>query len=157
MTRLEKCKLAKEKGFRYNPETGDIYGIRNAIVETTNKGGYIKMCFNVGDYKKTELLGHHFAWYMTYGNVDFDMLDHINGDRIDNRISNLRIADSTINNRNIILDNVKGFNVDKRNGRFISRIVINKKLKYIGSYITEQEAREAYLNAKEKYHSICPQ
>lgn len=153
MTRLEKCELAKQKGFRYDSETGEIYGVRGLTVKTKDKGGYIKLCL-VENYKKIFLLGHHFAWYMTYGDVDFKMLDHINHNRLDNRISNLRTANSTINNRNIILDEVKGFIRNKKNGRFISRIVINKKIKHIGSYTTEQEAREAYLNAKQKYHNI---
>lgn len=40
--------------------------------------------------KGWECSGHRLAWFLTYGVWPSKMLDHINGDRSDNRIANLR-------------------------------------------------------------------
>ena len=92
---------------------------------------------------------HHYAWFMTYGNVDFEMLDHINRDKTDNRICNLRITNDTLNKQN---QDVKGYTLDKRSNKWRARIIFNKKRIDLGYFDSEEEAREAYLSAKSKYH-----
>lgn len=141
MTRLEKCELLKSKGFTYNPETGKIYGMKGREIKNKNNG-YIFLKYN--------LKGHHFAWYMTYGNVDFEMLDHSNRDRADNRISNLRILNRQGQNENT---NSKGYCWDKSSNKWMAKISINYKTIFLGRYDTEEESRQAYLSAKLKYHS----
>jgi hypothetical protein len=81
------------------------------------------------------------------------MLDHINRDRTDNRICNLRIADHSLNNKNTNIDNLKGYYWNNKRNKWVSRIIVDKKQKYIGSFNTENEAKESYLNAKKKYHN----
>jgi hypothetical protein len=143
MTRLEKCELLKSKGYTYDPETGKIYGIRGKeIIRKCNKG-YILL--------SNHLKGHHFAWYITYGNVNFDILDHINRDKSDNRICNLRIL---TNQQNLFNTNKKGYSWHNVANKWISQIGINNKSIYLGLFNTEEEARNAYLQAKEKYHII---
>lgn len=145
MTRLEKAIYLKEKGYSYDKKTGKIYGIRgNEIVGKRN--GYIFLQNNKPDFV---LNGHHFAWYMTYGNMDFEMLDHINRDRLDNRILNLRVSNHQENGFN---RNDKGYYLCK--GKWKSQIVIHYKQIYLGLYDTEEEARNAYLEAKKKYHNL---
>jgi hypothetical protein len=142
MTRLEKCELLKLKGYTYDPETGKIYGTYGK--EITNKyRGYISLT--------TNLTGHHFGWYWVYGNVDFEMLDHINRNKSDNRISNLR---SVTNQQNSFNNNSNGYYLNKKTNKYLSQIRINNKSIYLGSFLTEEEARQAYLIAKEKYHTI---
>ena len=52
-----------------------------------------------GTYKS--LLGHRVVWQMVYGEIPSGMeIDHINGNRSDNRIENLRIVTPTENARN---------------------------------------------------------
>jgi len=147
MTRLEKCELLKDMGYTYNPETGKIYGELGKEIITQNNG-YIKIGSN---HIKGNLSAHHFAWYMTYGNVDFEMLDHINRDKIDNCICNLRISNTQKNQFNT---NAKGYYFDKSRNKWRSKISINNKHIHLGRYNTEEEARDAYLQAKEKYHII---
>jgi hypothetical protein len=147
MTRLEKCELAKEKGYTYDPETGVIYGLQGKIITRKDNAGYIQIRINgCGG-----LYGHHFAWYMIYKNVDFIELDHINRDRNDNSISNLRISNRLQQSQN---SNSRGYSWHKGNNKWISEIRTFGKRIHLGYYKTEEEARHAYLLAKEKYHII---
>jgi len=147
MTRLEKCELLKSKGYTYDPETGKVSGIKGFELQNKNKSGY-----NIIGMKNTTCLrAHHYAWYMTYGNVDFWELDHINRDKSDNRISNLRIVNSQENKFN---NNAKGYSWDKSRNKWHSKIHINGKTINLGRFDNEEEARQAYLQAKEKYHII---
>jgi hypothetical protein len=147
MTRLEKCEILKSAGYTYNDETGKVFGVFGKEIKGKHIEGYIKINFKEPYFN---LLGHHFAWYMTYGNVDFDELDHINRIKDDNKISNLRIVTSQQNkfNRN----NTKGFYWHKKANKWQSQIRLNNKNKYLGLFNTEEEAENAYLQAKEIYH-----
>jgi hypothetical protein len=148
MTRLEKCELLKSKGFTYNPETGKIFGVRGKEIIRKNKNGYIIIDINYQN-KKYNIYGHHYAWYWVYGNVDFEMLDHINRDRSDNRISNLRITNHIENQQN---QDGKGYGFHKRDKKWFAQIWFENKKKWLGYFDTEEEARQAYLSAKLKYH-----
>ena len=50
--------------------------------------------------------------------------------------------------------NAKGYEFDKRINRYASYITLNSKKIHLGYFDTEEEARNAYLKAKEKYHVI---
>ena len=148
MTRLEKCELAKERGYTYDPKTGKIYGARGREIGNIRKDGYIQFrTFGI-----TQILAHHFAWYMIYGNVDFEMLDHINTQRSDNRISNLRIADNQLNQQNR-LNSVKGYWFDKKKQKYKTIISINRKQINGGYFETKEEAHNRYLELKKIYHT----
>ena len=81
-------------------------------------------------------------------------IDHICGVKpLDNRIENLRI----LNRQQNVWNNlhwVKGYSFDKRLNKYKGRISINGKNKYLGLYDTEEEARDAYLEAKAIHHKI---
>jgi len=149
MTREEKCKLAIERGFTYNPETGFIYNRHGKILKHKNIG-YIRFGLTVN--KKTyNIAGHQFAWYWVYKEC-VEQIDHINGIRDDNRIFNLRSVTNQQNQWN--RKTAKGYCFFKRDNKWLSRIKLNNKSIHLGTYNTEQEARNAYLQAKEKYHAI---
>jgi hypothetical protein len=149
MTRLEKCELLKEKGYSYDPETGKIYGVWGKEINNKNKSGYIQITLMVD--KPYILYGHHFAWYMSGKDMDFIELDHDNRNRSDNRICNLRLLTRSEQRQN---STHKGYSWDKRRQKYQSYITINKKHIYLGAFNTEQEARNAYLEGKKKYHII---
>jgi hypothetical protein len=144
MTRLEKAELLKFKGYTYNSKTGKIFGVKGKHITSKNKDGYVML-------SAVNLLGHHFAWYMTYGNVDFIMLDHINRDKKDNRISNLRISTNSENQFN---KKSKGYSWNKNSKKWKSYIGVNNKLIHLGYFKTKKEARESYLKAKKIHHII---
>ena len=147
MTRLEKCIALKDKGYIYAPETGKIYGVRGNEI-TGKRKGYIVLQNHKPDFP---LQAHHFAWYWVYGNVDFIELDHKDTDKTNNRISNLRISNRVQQNQNT---NAKGFTWCKKNNKWKSRITFEGKTISLGYFNREEEARQAYLNAKKIYHKI---
>jgi hypothetical protein len=149
MTREEKCKLAIEKGYTYNPETGKIFGIYGNEINR-NKNGYICICLKYNK-EKINLLAHQYAWYIINNEI-IEQIDHINRNKKDNRICNLRSITYIKNqwNRNIL----KGYSWHKNAKKWQASIKVNKNRIYLGLFNTEEEARQAYINAKEKYHII---
>jgi hypothetical protein len=141
MTRLEKCISLKDKGYTYDNESGKVYGVYGKEITNKCNYGYILLPNN--------LKAHHFAWYMPYGNVDFEMLDHINRDKSDNRICNLRIVNNQENNFNRF---GKGYYF--RRNKWYSYITLNDKSIFLGSFKNEEDARQAYLKAKSIYHQL---
>lgn len=98
----------------YNPDTGIfIWKIRTAIrtkvggvAGTKHSRGYWAMVIDSKDY-----LAHRLAWFYVYGVWPPEQIDHANGDRLDNRICNLRLASPRQNSTNTerISRNTTGF------------------------------------------------
>jgi hypothetical protein len=78
-------------------------------------------------------------------------IDHINGSKTDNRIENLRSVSQQKNCWN--RPNAKGFYLTK-NGKYISIICVNYKNICLGTFVTEEQAKNAYLEAKNRLHII---
>jgi hypothetical protein len=76
-------------------------------------------------------------------------VDHINRNPLDNRRSNLRICTRMENTQN---RRAKGYFYCKRDKKYISKLNVNKKTIYLGRFDNPEEAREAYLKGKIKYH-----
>lgn len=101
------------KAFRYDSETGDIYweiacGIHHsvgAVAGCLDAKGYVIVRLDGKGYK-----AHRLAWLLYYGKWPSNSLDHINGIKNDNRISNLREASSQQNaqNRKVCNDSATG-------------------------------------------------
>jgi len=145
MTREEKCKLAIEMGYTYNPETGKVYGVKGKEIISKHKEGYIHI-----KNSKFQLRGHQFAWYWVNKEI-VNCIDHINGIRDDNRICNLR---SVTHQQNLFNTKAKGYTWRKRDNKWQSQINLNNKYIHLGLFDTEEEARNAYITAKEKYHIL---
>ena len=79
-----------------------------------------------------------------------DCIDHINGIPLDNRVANLRITTMQGNNHNYT--RAKGYSWDKHAKKWRAQIQLNNKTIYLGLYDTEEDAHQAYLTAKLKYH-----
>ena len=148
-TLLQRCELVKSKGFTYNPETGIILSMNGNPVIKKNFGYLIIQVTH--KRKQYYLRAHHFAWFMYYGNVSFDMLDHINQNKDDNRIENLRICTPQENNQNK-LKITKGYTWGSTNKKWQAKIGVDGKTIYLGHFDTPEEARNEYLKAKKQYH-----
>lgn len=91
---------------------------------------------------------HRLAWLYIYGEWPTKRLDHINGIKTDNRIDNLRMVTNRQNgmNRNIHR-NGRLVGATMNGNRYKSQITINKKKIHLGTYDTELEAHNAYVDA----------
>ncbi len=151
MTREEKCKLAIERGYTYDPETGFIFSRLKKQVTHKDKNGYIQFTTTISYRKCIAIYAHQFAWYWVNKEC-VEEIDHINSVRDDNRIINLRAVTKQQNQFNRI--SAKGYTWCKRDNKWKSQIQLNKKVIFLGRYNSEQEARNAYLAAKEIYHKF---
>lgn len=84
------------------------------------------------------------------------LIDHINGNRLDNRLENLRFVNRTQNNMNkgLRCDNTSGYTGvawDKSKGKWVVQIQIDGKNKHIGRYASKKDAVNARIKAEEKY------
>lgn len=144
MKRIDKCRLAIEKGFKYNPITGDVIGVKgNPIKKKCN--GYIALTL-WKDGKRIYLFAHQFAWYVLYEEC-VDLIDHKNRIKTDNRKCNLREYSKQLNALNV---DASGAYLDKRHGTWESKIAIDGKGIYLGKYKTKEEASKAYKEYKYK-------
>lgn len=88
---------------------------------------------------------------------DGTCVDHINGNRYDNRKSNLRLCTQRDNSHNTKMSiantsGLKGASFHKASGMWQAQITINRKVKYLGIYKTAFEAHAAYKEAAEYYY-----
>lgn len=150
MTRLEKIQMAIEKGYTCDINKGIVYGVKqNELMRKNNCGyRYIVIRNKILTYY---LLQHHFIYYIAKGEI-VDEIDHINGDRADNRIDNLRSVTRSENQQN--RKRTKGYNWSKKCNKWHCKIVLNNKSIHLGLFDKEDEAHQAYLNAKKIYHII---
>ena len=164
----------------YDPETGAlVWRVRGVSFFTDGKKSAIqsmrrwntryagKAALNykgTQGYFRGEIFGeayraHRVAWAIYSGSWPENEIDHINGNRSDNRIANLRSATSQENSKNraISIKNTSGANgVSWRedHSRWVASINKNGKLKYIGSFKSKNEAIQARAkaNAECGYH-----
>ena len=142
-------------GLIYEPSTGYFYRTKNPNkkIGSLSKVGYI-----VFSYKKKVYYAHRVAWEITHGISPSKHIDHINRIKTDNRISNLRLADDLLNNRNRVAPNKNGssgfIGVTKPNhtSKWVASISVNYKRIHIGYYDTAELAHKAYLEAKRTFH-----
>lgn len=85
-----------------------------------------------------------------------NLVDHINRDRFDNRVSNLRLVNYTVNAANcgIYAHNttgVRGVSYNKRDRIYYAQIKLNQKAKHLGSFSTVEEAAKARRAAELRY------
>ncbi len=145
--------------FDYNPETGEFFwkkktSLRNWIGKKAGGvgvKGYVYLRIN-----KKKHFAHRIAWLYVHGVLPSGQMDHINGIKNDNRISNLREATNSQNRQNLTAPfskNKTGYRgVSLRRGYYCVCLKVNKKVVLYKEFKTAKEASDAYMAAKEKYH-----
>lgn len=143
--------------FDYVPETGKL--IRK--VRTSNR---IKIGDEAGQKNTTGhlqcrmngrlYLVHRLIWVLVYGCLPNCEIDHIDGDKTNNRLCNLRDVSHAVNMQNLnkapstSKTGLLGASIDKASGKFRGSIKINGKKVNLGLFKTASDAHEAYLHAK---------
>ena len=143
----------------YEPLTGEFRWLRrqtnalpvDAIAGGVSVRGYV--CIQIGGRKYK---AHALAWFMTHGEWPA-LLDHINGDTADNRLSNLRPATVRQNQFNAKrrVDNKSGFkgvSFHRATGKWAATISTGYGRKHLGLHLTPADAYAAYCAAAETYH-----
>lgn len=100
---------------------------------------------------------HRLAWLCMTGSWPDGDIDHINGDRADNRWSNLRCVSRSVNlqNRRHSHGKVGLLGAYHCGRKFMSRIRLFGKDIYLGVFDTAEAAHAAYLKAKRELHEGC--
>lgn len=116
---------------RGGPVGGKFYAFRNS-----------RLSDNIGRPKRA-LAMHRII----IGAAPGDIVDHINGDSLDNRRGNLRITDVKGNTRNRGLhrNNTSGFKgVTWSKGKWCAQIKVDRRNRGLGAFATPEEAARAY-------------
>ncbi len=145
----------------YDPDTGEIkwknpskFRRKNLVAGYTGKNGCKSIRFNGFLY-----LSHRIAWLLYYKKWPTYEIDHINHNKADNRICNLRDVTKSTNMENLIKAKTSsatgklGTFFDKKLGRYRAAITTNRKSKHLGCFDTADEAYAAYIEAKRRIHA----
>lgn len=143
--------------FVYDPETGVL--LRKFKGGTTREAGskksvegYTRVSFNGREYP-----AHRLIWWLVYGSLPSLFVDHVNGDKSDNRLSNLRLATDAENKRNVgkrshNTSGYKGVSWDRANNRWLANASLNGRSVHLGRHATKEAAAEAYKRFAEEHH-----
>jgi hypothetical protein len=141
----------------YNPCTGELFykhcrlcGVGKVPLNKQHSQGYV---WGVVDGKSR--LAHRLIWIMLHGPIPKGKeIDHIDGNRANNRLKNLRLVTRAENTKNKFMrsnntSGVTGVSWNKKDKCWIAYITINKKVTVLGRfkdmYEAERVRREAVL------------
>ncbi|WP_430316955.1 HNH endonuclease [Pseudomonas sp. p1(2021b)] len=146
----------------YSPATGKFTWLKTlgSRAQVGSVAGYL----HCRGYRFIRLKGkrfaaHRLAFFWMTGRFPMEDIDHINGNRDDNRWENLREASRSENLENINpKPNQSGMlGVTRtRCGNWTARIMKNGKQHYLGTFYSPDDAGAAYLEAKSKLHVFQP-
>ena len=142
----------------YDPLTGKFTWIKSTTprVKVGQNAGSINKCSGYVELRLhgQHYYGHRLAWYFVHGYSPY-ITDHINQNRADNRIANLREVTNSGNNKNcgISKNNTSGAVgvAQLPTGNWRANITVNYKSIHLGMFKTMEEAITARAIAKQKY------
>jgi hypothetical protein len=116
----------------------------------SGSGGYLnsRICNRTWLLHRIVYFAHNPDWDINDCSKK-NQIDHIDGDRTNNHISNLRVVTQAQNQQNT---KRKGYTYNKREQKWKAYIKLNGKRKHLGYYDTEEEAKQARAEAVKKYH-----
>lgn len=131
-------------------KTGKYKGrCAGTIAGTKPNQGYVRINIDKKEYK-----AHRLAWLYIYGSFPVKQLDHVNRNRVDNKIDNLRLADDALNSKNqsIYKNSPTGYHgVTAHGTRWRARINVGGKKIHLGVFDTIKEAAKCRAEAEVKY------
>ena len=121
-----------------------------------DRKGYLTGKINKKNFKfhRVVYYSHNLTWNI-YDSSPDNQIDHIDNNKLNNNINNLRVVNSRENILNTDrVRNAKGYCYHKKNNKYQAYIRINNKLKHLGYYETEDEAHIVYLNKRYELHGF---
>lgn len=145
----------------YSPDTGRFTWIKS------NRGlvGCVAGSMHHSGYRQIRVQGrvfleHRLVWAFHHGRMPDTDLDHIDRDKTNNKISNLRRANDVLNSQNkgVARNNksgVRGVHWHKAQSKWIACIRVNRKLIQLGRFDSLEDAKSCYSAASKKYHPFA--
>jgi hypothetical protein len=151
--------LQSEFNSRFSYSNGELFwkvkpcawiNIGNKVGSLTEHG-YLETKINKKVYRL-----HRVIFLMHHGYLP-KLVDHINGNKQDNRIENLRPANKSQNSSNAKIHSrntsgIRGVSFSKKTNKWVVQVVKNAKNIYCGSYIDLELAELVSIEARNKYH-----
>ena len=147
-----------KKMFSYHPN-GEL--IRISTINAKTKVGDIAGIVGKKGYKYLTIRGqkfyvHRIIWFLHHGYLP-DAIDHIDGNKLNNKIENLRVCTVTQNlcNSKLRTDNksgIKGVAWFKPHQKWRARINLNKKEYHLGYFDSKEQAEQAVIIGRLKIH-----
>lgn len=147
--------------FTYSPGTGILAWKtrKGGRLAGTRAGNVERSGYRVVKLDDQIFKEHRIIWAYCTGEWPAVEIDHVDGDKTNNRVSNLRTVTRNGNAQNLRGGRGKspllGAHWNTEAGRWRSKIVADGKQKFLGYFSTPEEAHEAYLRAKRELHSTC--
>lgn len=154
----------------YDPETGHLTWLEKVAkkVVVGARAGWSQACKRKPylRYRYVTLMGRRYAehrliWFWLHGEWPKHQIDHIDGNGELNKQSNLRTAEPYENSQNTARrlpprSGYTGVYWHPKAGKWESKINFRGGTTYLGLFTNKEDARQAYLNAKEVIHTFNP-
>lgn len=137
------------KNLQYDPDRGEFFNLYGKSLDRINNG-YIRFKANKKDW-----YGHQLAFLIVYGYIPKE-IDHIDKNKLNNKISNLRETDRFKNMQNVLKRKInksglKGVSWSKSNNCWRMDIRHNH-IRYHSYHKTKEEAYAAYCQKSAELH-----
>ena len=145
--------------FKYNPETGLFTWVKETKLRAKrgNIAGYVETTGYIRIWIDEKIHhAHRLAWLYMYGKFPKEQIDHINHERSDNRIINIREVTIRENGKNQSMSprntsGVVGVHWHKARKRWLARIKVDGKSYELGAFTEFSDAVNARKNAEVLY------
>ena len=142
-------------------EDGKLYVLRETKTKpsywwelkgTLDKDGYrcVGINYKIYKYHRVVYFIHNDYWAIDDSSM-VNHIDHIDRDKLNNNIENLRVV---THSQNMWNNDCRGYTFDKARGEYQAQIKVDGKRKFLGYFKSEQAARDSYLEAKMLLHQI---
>lgn len=131
--------------YDYSPETGIFFNRRYKKPVRRTREGYVILMVDWKTYSAARV-----AWLLIHGSWPKNCIDHINGNKSDNRIANLRDVTRRINQQNQTIHragHIVGTYFHKVARKWAATIWINGRTRHLGLFATQAEAIAARKQA----------